>query len=123
MNTLHSDRLARRRRIDKGFRILCWVMAWTSVVLLAILLFDVIAEGHDWVDWQFLQSFSSRHAEKAGIKAAIAGSLAGADRARRDRNHRHRILERAIARSADCGRRALGFDRIRRRARAVVCRR
>jgi phosphate transport system permease protein len=75
MNTLHSDRLARRRRIDKGFRILCWLMAWTSVVLLAILLFDVVAQGHDWVDWQFLQSFSSRHAEKAGIKAAIAGSL------------------------------------------------
>jgi phosphate transport system permease protein len=75
MNTLHSDRLARRKQIDKGFRVLCWTMAWTSVVLLGILLFDVIMQGHSWVDWQFLQSFSSRHVEKAGIKAAIAGSL------------------------------------------------
>lgn len=67
--------LARRKRIDRGFRILCWLMAWTSVVLLAILLGDVIRKGHQWVDWQFLQSFSSRFAEKAGIKAALAGSL------------------------------------------------
>lgn len=75
MNTFHSRHLARRKRVDKGFRVLCWMMAWTSVVLLGILLSDVIAKGHSWVDWQFLQSFSSRHVEKAGIKAALAGSL------------------------------------------------
>ena len=75
MSTLHPTSLARRRRVDKGFRILCWLMAWTSVVLLAILLSDVVRKGHGWVDWQFLQSFSSRFVEKAGIKAALAGSL------------------------------------------------
>ncbi len=75
MSPLHSASLARRRRVDKGFRILCWLMAWTSVVLLAILLSDVFRKGHGWVDWQFLQSFSSRFVEKAGIKAALAGSL------------------------------------------------
>jgi phosphate transport system permease protein len=61
--------------VDRGFRVLCWLMAWTSVVLLAILLVDIVRNGFGWVDWQFLQSFSSRHAEKAGIKAALAGSL------------------------------------------------
>lgn len=75
MNRLHSAGIARRKRIDKGFRVLCWMMAWTSVVLLAVLLIDIFHRGHSWVDWQFLQSFSSRHAEKAGIKAALLGSL------------------------------------------------
>ena len=75
MSVLRSDGLAHRKRIDKGFRVLCWLMAWTSVLLLAILLSDVVRKGHSWVDWQFLQSFSSRHVEKAGIKAALAGSL------------------------------------------------
>ena len=75
MSIENSPSLARRKQIDKAFRALCWLMAWTSVVLLGILLFDVIKQGHSWVDWQFLQSFSSRFAEKAGIKAALAGSL------------------------------------------------
>ncbi len=75
MSVLRSDGLARRKRVDKAFRIFCWLMAWTSVLLLAILLTDVVRKGHSWVDWQFLQSFSSRHVEKAGIKAALAGSL------------------------------------------------
>lgn len=75
MSLSQSPGIERRRRIDRGFRILCWLMAWTSVVLLGILLFDVIRAGHSWVDWQFLQSFSSRHVEKAGIKAALVGSL------------------------------------------------
>ena len=30
-------------------------------------LIDVVTKGHGWVDWQFLDSFSSRHVEKAGI--------------------------------------------------------
>jgi phosphate transport system permease protein len=75
MNGLQSASLARRKRVDKGFSILCWLTAWTSVVLLAILLSDVVRKGHSWVDWQFLQSFSSRFVEKAGVKAALVGSL------------------------------------------------
>lgn len=72
----HATRhLARRRRTDRAFRVACWLMAWISVVLLAILLVDILIQGHGWVDWQFLQSFSSRFAEKAGIKAALAGSV------------------------------------------------
>ena len=50
-------------------------MLFTSVTLLALLLYDVFHHGFAWVDWQFLQSFSSRHPEKAGVEAAIAGSL------------------------------------------------
>jgi phosphate transport system permease protein len=75
MIDLTGKNLARRKRNDLVFRALCWLMAWTGVVLLGILLANIVAQGHSWVDWQFLQSFSSRFAEKAGIKAALAGSL------------------------------------------------
>ena len=75
MNDLTGRSMARRRRNDRVFRVLCWLTAWISVVLLGILLTDIVYRGHSWVDWQFLQSFSSRFAEKAGIKAALAGSL------------------------------------------------
>lgn len=67
--------LTRRRRLDVVFRIACRLMLFTSVTLLALLLYDVFHHGFAWVDWQFLQSFSSRHPEKAGVEAAIAGSL------------------------------------------------
>jgi phosphate transport system permease protein len=41
---------------------------------LVILVGDVLVRGWPWLDWQFLNSFDSRFAERAGIKAAIAGT-------------------------------------------------
>lgn len=70
-----DSNLAHRRRLDRAFRILCTVMAWTSVAILVVLLIDIVRSGWSWVDWQFLQSYSSRFVEKAGIKAALAGSV------------------------------------------------
>lgn len=70
-----SSNLAHRRRVDRVFRLTCTVMAWASVAILLVLLVDIVRNGWSWVDLQFLESFSSRFAEKAGIKAALAGSL------------------------------------------------
>jgi phosphate transport system permease protein len=42
---------------------------------LLLLLFHITHEGFGWVDWQFLTSFPSRHAEMAGIKSALWGSV------------------------------------------------
>ncbi len=61
--------------MDRAFRVLCTTMAWTSVLILAILLLDIIRNGTQWLDLQFLQSFSSRFAHKAGIYAALVGSV------------------------------------------------
>jgi phosphate transport system permease protein len=44
-------------------------------VALAVLLFDVLRDGLAWLDWQFITSFPSRFAERAGVKAALAGSV------------------------------------------------
>lgn len=41
---------------------------------LVILVVDVFVRGWPWLDLQFLDSFDSRFAERAGIKAAIAGT-------------------------------------------------
>jgi phosphate transport system permease protein len=67
--------LNRRRRADHVFRTLCTATAWTSVLALSLLLLDIVRSGSGWVDLQFLQSFSSRFAHKAGVYAALSGSL------------------------------------------------
>ncbi|MGA7733676.1 MAG: phosphate ABC transporter permease PstA [Chloroflexia bacterium] len=42
---------------------------------LVTLIADVLVRGIPWLDWQFLTSFDSRFPERAGIKAAIYGTL------------------------------------------------
>jgi phosphate transport system permease protein len=42
--------------------------------VLVVLFGDVLLRGLPWLDWQFLDSFDSRFAERAGIKAALYGT-------------------------------------------------
>jgi len=67
--------LQRRHRKARIFRLLCATVTWSSVLLLAILLFQVCIDGFAWLDWQFISSFPSRFAERAGIKSALVGTL------------------------------------------------
>lgn len=67
--------LAARRRRSLLFRSLCTGLAWAGVAVLAVLLFHILRQGAGWVDWQFLTSFPSRFPEKAGVLAALAGTL------------------------------------------------
>jgi phosphate transport system permease protein len=46
-----------------------------GVLLLVVLLFGVIRDGAGRLSWDFLQSFPSRFARRAGIKAALFGTL------------------------------------------------
>lgn len=46
-----------------------------GLLTLVVLLVDVFSKGLPWLDWAFLTSFDSRFAERAGIKAAIFGTL------------------------------------------------
>jgi phosphate transport system permease protein len=46
-----------------------------GVLVLVTLLVDVVVSGAQWLDPQFLTSYPSRFAERAGIKSAIVGSL------------------------------------------------
>ena len=70
-----SLNLQRRHRKARLFRLLCASVTWASVLLLAVLLFQVCVTGLGWLDWQFLSSFPSRFPERAGIKSALVGTL------------------------------------------------
>ena len=66
--------LARRARGAIGVGLLAGA-AVASTGILALLLILMLKEGLSSVDWQFLSSYPSRFAAKAGIKAAIVGTL------------------------------------------------
>ena len=67
--------LAKRHFKAKMFSIFCGAVTWSSVLLLAVLLFQVSIDGFRWLDWQFIDSFPSRFPERAGIKSALVGTI------------------------------------------------
>jgi phosphate transport system permease protein len=69
-----SNLLARKRR-ERVFAALCLAATCVGVLLLVVLLFGVIRDGAGRLSWEFLQSFPSRFARRAGIKAALFGTL------------------------------------------------
>jgi len=65
----------RRHILGDVFAVVCGAATLVGVVALAILLFDVVRDGVGQVDLAFLTSFASRFPERAGVKAALAGSV------------------------------------------------
>lgn len=70
-----SPRERRRRLAGAGFAVLCGLATLVGVLALAVLLFDVARDGLPWLDVQFVTSFASRLPERAGIKAALYGTI------------------------------------------------
>lgn len=64
-----------RRLLGTAFAVVTGLATLVGVVALAILLADVIADGAGRVNGSFFTHPASRFAERAGIKAALAGSL------------------------------------------------
>jgi phosphate transport system permease protein len=67
--------LARRRRQDFVFNLLGIVCTLVGVLTLVILLIDLAMSGLSRIDWQFMTSFPSRLAARAGILSAWVGTL------------------------------------------------
>jgi phosphate transport system permease protein len=67
--------LKQRKFWEKTFGIVCLSAAIIGVLLLILLVFGVARDGIGRVGWDFINSFPSRFASKAGIKAAIFGTL------------------------------------------------
>lgn len=65
----------RRQLLGKVFAGLCGAATLIGVVALVALLLDVLVDGVGRIDGAFLTSFASRFPERAGIKAALAGSV------------------------------------------------
>ena len=64
-----------RRTNGKLFAALCAAATMVGVVALVVLLGDVLVDGLGVLDRSFLESYSSRLPERAGIKAALWGSI------------------------------------------------
>ncbi len=67
--------LARRRLKSKIFYIGLLAASSFALVVLFALLFTVFKDGLGGLSWDFITSFPSRFASKAGIKAALFGTL------------------------------------------------
>jgi phosphate transport system permease protein len=70
-----SKLIARRKRQDRLFAVLGVVCTLVGVVTLGALLANLLIDGLSRIDWQFLTSFPSRRAGRAGILSAWVGSL------------------------------------------------
>lgn len=65
----------RRRLYGRLFAAVCGLATLVGVVALIVLLADVANDGLPWLDAQFVTSFASRFPERAGIRAALFGTV------------------------------------------------
>jgi phosphate transport system permease protein len=75
----HGEAIARpsgaRRAKDYGFRLALLACLALAIGLLATLLVDTVVDGAGHLDWHFITSFTSISADKAGIQAALWGTI------------------------------------------------
>ena len=64
-----------RRAKDVAFRLALLTSLAIAIGLLAVLLVDVVRDGTGTLDWHFITSFTSITADKAGIQAALWGTI------------------------------------------------
>lgn len=64
-----------RRGIGAAFASACLAATLLGIAALLVLLVDVARDGWGALSWGFLDSFPSRFPERAGIKAALWGSM------------------------------------------------
>lgn len=67
--------IARRKRTNAIWRGIFFACTIIAMVFLGVLLYQILAAGLPHLSWDFLTSFPSRKPEKAGVKAALAGSV------------------------------------------------
>lgn len=61
--------------MDRYFGIIGLFVTFSGLMVLAVLIFDVLADGLGKIKWDFFTSYSSRKPEQAGILAAWVGTL------------------------------------------------
>jgi len=70
-----SARLKRRKFVSSAFAFLCLATTIIALGALTWLLWGIFSQGTKHLNMTFINSFPSRFAEKAGIKAALVGSI------------------------------------------------
>lgn len=72
---LRHGRISARAERERLFRLLGLASISVGLGILVWLGFNVVRGSIGWLDWQFITSFDSRFAAKAGAKAAIVGTV------------------------------------------------
>lgn len=67
--------LDRQKRYDRIFAVVSMMALGSALLFLLALISDLAIDGVSRISWQFLMSFPSRFAEKAGILSAWVGTL------------------------------------------------
>lgn len=71
----YSKIIEKRKREDLIFNIVGVICTLVGIVTLGALIVDLLMDGLQRLDWQFLTSYPSRFADKAGILSAWVGTL------------------------------------------------
>ncbi|MEK5432264.1 phosphate ABC transporter permease PstA [Lysinibacillus sp. FSL R7-0073] len=74
-DTVVMKRMTKRITFNKVWKTLFFLATTFALVTLAILLYRIVTQGIDYLNIDFLINFASRFADKAGVKAALIGSL------------------------------------------------
>ena len=64
-----------RKQADLLFHAVSLATLVIALVALAVLVFDIVADGGSRLNWQFLTNIASRHPEEAGVYHALMGSI------------------------------------------------
>lgn len=67
--------IQKRKRQDRIFNLIGVGSTLVGIITLVALMLDLLIDGLPRLDWQFLASFPSRFAERAGILSAWVGTL------------------------------------------------
>ena len=67
--------IMKRRMQSKFFEMFFFGAIMFGILMLMVLMANIIKEGIGWLDIDFITSFPSRFAKKAGIKSALVGSV------------------------------------------------
>ncbi|HEU0020609.1 MAG TPA: phosphate ABC transporter permease PstA [Dehalococcoidia bacterium] len=70
-----QKRLNRRRLNGHIFYALCLLAVVIALAMLAALLYNILSQGLTRLSWDFLTNFPSRFPDRAGIQAALLGSV------------------------------------------------
>jgi phosphate transport system permease protein len=70
-----AGQVARRQRISRSSRWVLLALSMIGVVVLAALVIDTVMVGGSRLSWDFLTSYPSRFAERAGMRSSILGSV------------------------------------------------
>lgn len=80
MTYIQHERVAqyakRRRMKSELFKKACFSATIMALIVIIVLMYRMITQGASYVSLDFLQQFSSRFPEKAGVYAGLVGSLA-----------------------------------------------